>query len=274
MKANSAKRAAQSSKLKICALSFALCALSFPLMAEPLDENQSRFGVITGDVGLLTQGAEHWIEPHEGLPLEPGDHIRTGEDGTVELVMSDNALWIVQPKTDVVVEHTEVNAGHLDLADGRLIGKVDSQRTAGTVQDWEFDTPAAVVAIRGTEFGLTAAKQEGTHLGVFEGKVDFQPAETAAGPQPVTEVPSGHETVASRGRPIQTFTKFTATMSSLASLRQGLRSRQKVIQNTWSPFTPTVRKELRRRFVSVPPKRHYVRRVAPRKPHHETPQTP
>lgn len=251
-----------------------LLMLALPVWAEPLDENQSRFGVITGDVGLLTQGADHWIEPHEGLPLEPGDHIRTGEDGTVELVMSDNALWIVQPKTDVVVEHTEINSGHLDLADGRIIGKVDSKRTAGTVQDWEFDTPAAVLAVRGTEFGITATKQEGTHLGVFEGKVDFQPAETAEGTQPVTEVPAGRETVSSRGHPIQTFTKFTPVMSSLASLRQVLRSRQKVIEDTWSPFTPTVRKELRRKFVSVPPKHHYVRKAAPRKPRHETPAAP
>jgi hypothetical protein len=251
-----------------------LLILALPVCAEPLAENQARCGVMTGDVGLLSQGAENWIEPHEGLPLEPGDHVRTGEDGTVELVMSDNALWILQPKSEVIVEHTETNAGHLDLADGRLIGRVDSGRTAGTVQEWEFDTPAAVVAIRGTEFGLSASRQEGTHLGVFEGKVDMQAAETAAGPQPVTEVQTGHESVAQRGRPIQTFTKFSAGMSSLAVRRQTVRSRQKVIQDTWSPFTPSVRKELRRKYVSVPPKHHYTRRSVPRTPRHSPSPAP
>jgi len=250
---------------------FVLLILALPLCAEPLSENQSRFGVITGDVGLLTQGADDWIEPHEGLPLEPGDHIRTGENGTVELVMSDNALWVLEPQTEVVMEHTETNAGLLDLFDGHLFGTVDSKRAAGSIQRWEFHTPAAVVAVRGTLFGITASKQEGTHLGVFAGNVDVQPAETAEGPQPVTEVPSGHETVARRGRPIQTFTKFSAMMSTLAARRTAVLRRQKVIQDTWSSFTPSVRKELRGRYVSPPPKHRSIRRSVPRPRRHSSP---
>jgi len=234
------------------------------LTAEPLAENQSRFGVITGDVGLLTQGAIDWIEPHEGLPMEPGDHIRTGEDGSVELVMSDNVLWVLEPQTEVVMEHTETNSGRLDLTGGRLSGRVDSKRAAGTAQRWEFNTPAAVAAVRGTEFGIAASRQEGMHLGVFDGVVEVQPAETAEGPQPAQEVPAGREAVIRRGQPIQTFAKFSAAVSALAARRQAVRSRQKVIENTWSPFTPSVRKELRARFVSAPPKRHAIRHV-PRK---------
>jgi hypothetical protein len=245
-----------------------LLLLALPAIAEPLSENQSRFGVITGDVGLLTQGADHWIEPHDGLPLEPGDHIRTGEDGVVELAMSENALWILQPGTEVVVEHTDLNAGRLDLAEGRLIGKVDSARTAGTVQHWEFNTPAAVVAIRGTEIGLWASKEEGTHLGVFEGKVDMQGAETAEGPQPVTEIQVGKEAVARRGRPVQAASKYSPTMSLLAGKRRDMQHRQQVIENTWSPFTPTLRTELRKKFVAAPAKHRPKPRVVPRKPRH------
>src|SRR5258708_28970241 len=94
-----------------------LYALLFTLhvQADPLAENQARIGVITGDVGLLSQGAPEWIEPHEGLPIEPGDHIRTGEDGRVELQMSENALWILEPETEVETEHIEVNVGRLNL---------------------------------------------------------------------------------------------------------------------------------------------------------------
>ena len=76
--------------------------LAAPLYADTLAENQARFGVITGDVGLLSQGAPEWIEPHEGLPIEPGDHIRTGEDGQAELIMSDKAVWVLEPQTDLV----------------------------------------------------------------------------------------------------------------------------------------------------------------------------
>jgi len=245
--------------------------LAMPLAAEPLAENQSRFGVITGDVGLLTQGAENWIEPHEGLPLDVGDHIRTGEDGRVELVMSDNVLWILEPDSEVVVEHTEVNTGRLDFSDGRLSGIVDSKRAAGTVQHWEFNTPAAEIAVHGTEFGLTASPQEGTHLGVFSGSVDIQPAETAEGLQPVTEISAGKESVVTRKGLIPAQTKFSSAIAALAARRAEIRRRQSVIENTWSPFTPTVRKELRQRFVSAPPKHRPVRRVVPRKRHNPPP---
>src|SRR5438132_975029 len=123
-----------------------LCTLVPQAGADPLAENQSRFGAIQGDVGLLSQGASEWIEPHEGLPIEPGDRIRTGEDGQVELIMSENALWTLEPETEVVAEHTERNAGRLDLESGALLGRVDSARTAGVVQRWEFNTPVSVAA--------------------------------------------------------------------------------------------------------------------------------
>ncbi len=228
--------------------------LAAPVFAEPLTENQARFGVITGDVGLLTQGAMDWIEPHEGLPIEPGDHIRTGEDGRVEILLSENALWMLEPESELVTEHMDTDTGRFNLSSGTLMGKVDSERTAGTVQRWEFNTPAAVAAIRGTEFILECSKTEGTRLGVFEGTVDLEPAETAAGLQPPVEVPMGHEAVAKRGRPIQTLKTFSPRMRAWSTALPAFRRRQKQIQNTWSPFTPTVRQELRLKFVKALPK--------------------
>jgi hypothetical protein len=213
---------------------------------------------------LLAQGAAAWIEPHEGLPIEPGDHLRTGEDGKVEIISSEHTLWILQPGTEAVVEHTETNAGRVDLSSGSLIGKVDSERTAGTVQRWEFNTPAAVVAVRGAEFAIVASHEEGTRLGVFEGSVDIEPAETAEGRQSPQEVQSGREADARRGRPIQILARFGPRMAVLSALRPTLRRRQKQIEGTWSPFTPTVRTELRRRFVAPPPKHAPVRRPPPR----------
>jgi len=241
-----------------------LIFLSFPLFAEPLSENQARFGVITGDVGLLAQGASEWIDPHEGLPIEPGDHIRTGVDGKVEIVSSDHALWILQPETEAVVEHTETNAGRVDLSSGSLVGKVDSERAAGTAQLWEFNTPAAVLAVRGTEFAIDVSRREGTRLGVFEGSVDMEPAETAEGLQPPQKIPSGREATARRGQPIQLLTRFSSRTTVLSALCPALRRRQKQIEDTWSPFTPTVRAELRRRYVTPPSKHSMIRRSHPR----------
>jgi hypothetical protein len=227
--------------------------------ADPLAENQARFGVITGDVGFLSQGAPEWIEPHEGLPIEPGDRVRTGEDGHVEFLMSENALWILEPETEVETEHMEANAGRLNLLSGALLGKVDSARVAGVVQRWEFNTPVSVAAVRGTEFALQFSKAEGSRLGVFEGTVELQPAETAEGLQPPSRVAAGQEAYAARGKPIKMLAKFSPLMQTLAAKRALIGRRQTQIQNTWSPFTTTVRSEARKKFVAAPPKRARVR---------------
>jgi hypothetical protein len=234
------------------------------LNADALAEKQARFGVITGDVGLLSQGASDWIEAHEGLPLEPGDRIRTGEDGRAEIIAGENELWMMEPQTELVTEHMETNAGRFNLESGALLGRVDSSRTAGTVQRWEFNTPAAVAAIRGTEFALDVSKAGGSSLGVLEGTVDFQAAETAEGLRPPVQVSQGQEAQARRGKPIITLAKFSPRMQALAGKRPILQRRQLQIQNTWSPFTPAVRTELRRKFVAPPPK---ARPTRPRPSH-------
>ncbi len=229
------------------------------VFSDTLAENQARFGVITGDVGLLSQGAVEWIEPHEGLPIEPGDRIRAGEDGKVELIMGEDVVWMIEPETEIVTEHIETHAGRLNLVGGALVGKVDSARTAGTAQRWEFNTPSAVVAIRGTEFGLEFSKAEGTRLGVFEGAVELDPAETAQGLQPPVQITAGQEADVRRGKPIKTQAQFSPRLRTLSSRRSSLERRQRVIQNTWSPFTPAVRLDLRRKFVGPPVKRRRER---------------
>lgn len=246
--------------------------LAVPLRAEPLSENQARFGAITGDVGLLTQGAADWIVPQVGLPLEPGDRIRTGEDGRAEVIFSDKALWVLEPNTEVVTEHTDNRTGRIDLDAGVLLGKVDSEHAAGSAQRWEFYTPAAVIAIRGTEFAIDVSRQEGTRLGVFEGTVEMQAAETAEGPQPPQDIGAGHEALAQRNRTIQVAARFSPRLAALAARRAVVRRRQQAIENTWSPFTPTVRAELRRKLVTPPVKHKSVRRAAARP--RRRPQTP
>jgi hypothetical protein len=241
----------------LCLLLTAYCSLT--AQADPLAENQARFGVITGDVGLLAQGAPEWIEPHEGLPIEPGDQIQTGEDGRVELIMGENVLWTLEPETEVVTEHMEINTGRLNLTSGTLLGKVDSARAAGVAQRWEFNTPMAVAAVRGTEFALQFSKAEGSLLGVFEGTVEMEPAETAEGLQPPVRVNAGQEAVAARGKALKTLVKFSPPMQLLAAKKTNLERRQSKIQDTWSPFTTATRAEARKKFVAAPPKRARVR---------------
>ena len=91
----------------------------------------------------------------------------------------------------------------------------------------------------GTEFAHRVSRQrDGTHLGVFEGTVDIQPAETAEGPQPpVQEVRRAAKRRLRSGRPIQVLSHFGPAHEGFSAKRASLRRRQKQIEDTWSPFT-------------------------------------
>jgi hypothetical protein len=238
-----------------------LLLLAYPLFADPLAETQARFGVITGDVGLLSQGAAEWIAPHEGLPIETGDQIRTGEDGRVEILLSENAAWRLEPETILATESMSTHAGRFSLSSGTLLGTVDSARVAGIVQRWEFNTPAALVSVHGTQFAITVSKPQGTSLGVFEGMVELAPAETAEGLQPPVQVSQGHVATLKRGQVVRTVNGLTPEMQRLKLPMSAFRRRQIQIENTWSPFTTTVRADLRKKFVAPPQK---TQRAKPR----------
>lgn len=232
---------------------------AFGATGVALAENQARFGKITGDVGLLSQGAGEWVEPHEGLPLEPGDHVRTGEDGEAEIALSRNAVWLMRPQAELVAERLETNAGRFSLFQGALLGKVDST-SDGALQHWEFNTPTAVCAVRGTEFAIEVSKEEGAHLAVFEGEVEMSAAEGVAGlPEPV-RIAAGQEGMAGRGKPLQVLARFSPRMQAHLDRRDVLRSRHAALRGVWSPFTPGVRKELRARWVAPVPQK------SPRRP--------
>ncbi len=237
----------------ICLLQFAFCLSVSRSVAEPLAENQARFGSVTGDVGVLTQGAKDWIAPHEGLPIEPGDHIRTAEDSQVELVMAQNVLWVLEPESEMIMEHMEENAGRFDIASGALLGKVDSKRTLGS-QLWEFATPTAVCAVRGTEFAIESTRTDGSHLAVFEGEVEMRSAEAATGEGTPVRIGALEEGVMKRGIPFKKLSSYSPRMARRAAQRALLSASLAKVERTWSPHTPHVREELRAKF--VPPLKH------------------
>lgn len=233
-------------------------AATVPLLAE----NQARFGAIEGDVGFLPQGAAEWQTPTEGLPLEPGDQIRTAEDGRVELRMSAYAVWVLEPNSQAAAESMDDHSGRLNLVHGALLGRVNSQDIT-QAQQWIFNTPAAVVAVRGTEFSLEYAAPQGAALGVFEGQVDFQAAETAAGESPVVRVGAGEEAVLKRGAALQK-RPLTGPRRAWRERLPDLRARSRRVQEGWSHWNPEDRRALRKNRVAPPPKRKPRRVREPR----------
>jgi hypothetical protein len=97
-----------------------------------------------------------------GMRLEPSDILRTGPDGSVGVTMSDDSLLSAGPNSILALDRYDfdavTNQGRFDatLKKGSLA--VISGRIAKQAPDaMTLRTPAAILGVRGTEFGVTAS---------------------------------------------------------------------------------------------------------------------
>ena len=101
-----------------------------------------------------------------GSPLQTGDEVRTGADGSVGITMSDNSLLSTGPNSSLALDHyafdTTTHQGRFDssLKQGTLAvisGKIARQ----TPEAMTVRTPAAIFGVRGTEFVVGAGDAPG-----------------------------------------------------------------------------------------------------------------
>jgi ferric-dicitrate binding protein FerR (iron transport regulator) len=109
------------------------------------------------------------------LPAEKGtdvawnDLLRTGEQGRVRVLLLDQSLISVGPKSEVrVVQRAPASdQGNLELA----YGKVRMRLAKQPGQRFELRTPTAVAGVIGTDFGADASVPGATHFICLEGEV-------------------------------------------------------------------------------------------------------
>jgi len=234
--------------------------------ADPLADNQARFGKIQGTVYLLTQGAKEWIDAPEDLPIEPGDEIHAEDESTAEIILSEHALLMLQPNADLIADTISTDGGNVHLTDGTLIGRVNGE-AASRLQRWEIETPGAIVQASDAVVAMTVDDKSQTYLGVLQKQISLQPAEGPQGLPPAMKLAAPQEAILRRGTPLQIQPHFSKDIQPLAALQADLVARQTRIENTWSPFTTTYRMDLRRKFVKpVAPSKSHPRPVRRRRP--------
>ncbi len=145
----------------------ALCT-AFPLNAQ---EWEARLMDVSGEVHVLSHTSpEQYYAAEKNLPLESGDVVQTGADGSCEIALEDGNLLKINSGTEFKVERLEKEDTSFTVSFGSLLAKL-----AGLVENKsrvEFKTPTAVAAVRGTELGVEALEDQ-SHFGVFdEGKVE------------------------------------------------------------------------------------------------------
>ncbi len=155
----------------------------------------ARVVALRGEVTLIRGGERRPLTVE--TPLQQGDRIETGEGASLGLEFVDGSRLMVAPGASVVIETLEGQSEPprsrtvIKVIEGRVETKV---RPQGKGSRYQITTPAAVAAVRGTEFRVGSAG-ETMRTEVVGGKV----AVTGSG---VTqEVGAGYATIAKVGSP-------------------------------------------------------------------------
>ncbi|MFP4017009.1 MAG: FecR domain-containing protein [Halanaerobiales bacterium] len=115
-----------------------------------------------------------WKDLSSDYDLEPGDIIRTGDDGSLEIAFNDSIYVKVDNNTEVVIGENQItessSSRSINLNSGRIWAKV--VRIYNELTDFEVITPGAIAGVRGTLFSVYSDGEE-TIVSVKEGTVEL-----------------------------------------------------------------------------------------------------
>ncbi len=111
-----------------------------------------RIGSVKGRVEVRRSQAQvtRWNALKKGQSLKPGDTVRTGQGGKVELKLDDGSKVVVGPSSRVKVQESSPNKLFY-LAVGKMKSFVKKLRPNNA---FEVRTPVAAAAVRGTVFEM------------------------------------------------------------------------------------------------------------------------
>ena len=154
------------------------------------------YDVIAVKRKLLLETTDGELALQVGDHVQSGDVLRTGSRSRAELaVIEYSAKFVVSSKTSFRLAHDrpgvllEIERGSLRAIFGKL--------PEGDTRERLISTPSAVLAVRGTDYGVEVEKDGDTSIAVFEGTVEVWNAD---GIGERLFVPAGRATRIKRGK--------------------------------------------------------------------------
>jgi hypothetical protein len=128
---------------------------------------------VTGEVQIKKSGTDKKEALKFGSTLDDGDWIKTGDNGIVTIIFSDDkSLITLQPRTEVTIsgkrDQQSNIAKKVSMEVGQLFAKVEKQR--GTL---DIATPTSVASVKGTEFWVVVFPDGTTEVVTLEGLVEL-----------------------------------------------------------------------------------------------------
>jgi hypothetical protein len=113
------------------------------------------------------------IIPKRNDPLEPGNMVETGQNSKVVIWLSDGGQITVLPNSKVILRNFQVPHSARELLEilmGRVLVKI--HHVGGKPNPYRLNSPAASIAVRGTEFIVDVLPSGETLVVVREGLVE------------------------------------------------------------------------------------------------------
>jgi len=139
--------------------------------AERQEFAEDEFFETTGQE--LELDGSFWLNAIEDQPLEKGDIIRTGGKSSCEILFDDGSVVCLEENSQLTIINPSSSSSHrqiqIALKVGRLLADIEKKQVTG---DFTIRTPAAVSAVRGTQFIIEVGEDETTSIGLFDGELE------------------------------------------------------------------------------------------------------
>lgn len=137
---------------------------------------RARVRSVTGIARIYLNPQSAAFIPKRNDPIEPGNIIETAQNGRVVISLSDGGQITVLPNSKVILKDFLVAHSARELLDiliGRVLVKI--RHVGGKPNPYRLNSPAASIAVRGTEFIVDVLLGGETLVVVREGLVEVWP---------------------------------------------------------------------------------------------------
>lgn len=203
----------------------------------------ARLKAVSGGVMVKPADSEEWSKITGEMPLDPGDSVKTASDGVAELYLDDKGAVSIGRNTQLDISSLAQGDAVFSLNVGSIVAKV--KHLLSDKLKMQVRTPAAVCAVRGTEFAVEHSQfGKETTVAVFdEGTVAVAQPEAPEGAgqeytlEKNTELSLGPEKKRARTVPLSRMARYRSAIGTMRARLASLKG--------WKPRSQARRAALR-----------------------------
>jgi hypothetical protein len=184
-----------------------------------------------GEVLVQKGGENLWLPVEKNMPLEQGDHVKTGATGFAEILVDDGSQIRLEGNSEITLSELSADSqtksitASVYLWFGRLLSNIS--RFAHSRSRFEVQTSTIVAGVRGTDFAVEVVDTKQTDVGVFDGEVVVAGLDRQKRPMRESEVVlgKGYQSSVFRNKPPAAPVQLSKRMLSFAPQFEVLKNK-------------------------------------------------